>query len=327
MNKKILIYNSGGGLGDTIQLFNVILSLQNHFEQHDFYYLGAHNNHFNNKLKEFNIRLKTLELDLKFFGFRWWHLFKVKGKIIEKKIDNFDLVIDLQTKIRNTLILKQIPCDNFFSLTYNFFFCTRKKKYINKKDNFLLDVLSNIEIFFETKIERINFNLNSLSKKYIEESKRLLPGNNYIGLSLTQGNKYRLKTWPINNFIQLANKYLSVGKKIVFFVEKSEIKLISYIKKQIPGALFPESESLLTSPALVTALASRLEKAISIDNGVMHMLALAQIPMVTLFGPTNSKKFSPKIKNIKILDSKEIYNTDDITKITIEDVFTCSESI
>ena len=28
MNKRILIYNSGGGLGDSIQLFPLILSLQ-----------------------------------------------------------------------------------------------------------------------------------------------------------------------------------------------------------------------------------------------------------------------------------------------------------
>ena len=32
MLKKILIYNSGGGLGDAIQLFPLILSLKNHFK-------------------------------------------------------------------------------------------------------------------------------------------------------------------------------------------------------------------------------------------------------------------------------------------------------
>ena len=51
------------------------------------------------------------------------------------------------------------------------------------------------------------------------------------------------------------------------------------------------------------------------------MIGLANIPMVVLFGPTNSKKFAPKIKNIKILDSKILYNSKDISKITIDDVF------
>ena len=34
--KKILIYNSGGGLGDSIQLLDLILSLQNHFKSSEF---------------------------------------------------------------------------------------------------------------------------------------------------------------------------------------------------------------------------------------------------------------------------------------------------
>ena len=42
--------------------------------------------------------------------------------------------------------------------------------------------------------------------------------------------------------------------------------------------------------------------------------------MITLFGPTNSKKFAPKIDQIDILDSKIIYNTNDISKITENDV-------
>ena len=79
-------------------------------------------------------------------------------------------------------------------------------------------------------------------------------------------------------------------------------------------------ESSLSGPPLVTALSSRLEKAISIDNGIMHMISLAEIPMIVLFGPTNSKKFAPKLKNIKILDSKNHYKSDDISKITEDDV-------
>ena len=52
----------------------------------------------------------------------------------------------------------------------------------------------------------------------------------------------------------------------------------------------------------------------------MHMIGLANIPMLILFGPTNSKKFAPKVKNIDILDSKKIYDSKDISNITEEDV-------
>ena len=67
-------------------------------------------------------------------------------------------------------------------------------------------------------------------------------------------------------------------------------------------------------------MATRLEKAISIDNGIMHMIGLANIPMIVLFGPTNSKKFAPKINNIEILDSKILNNSEDIESINEEDI-------
>ena len=79
-------------------------------------------------------------------------------------------------------------------------------------------------------------------------------------------------------------------------------------------------ESSLFGPPLITALATRLDKAISIDNGIMHMIGLANIPMVVLFGPTNSFKFAPKISKIDILDSKLIYNSYDILKIKEKEI-------
>ena len=88
----------------------------------------------------------------------------------------------------------------------------------------------------------------------------------------------------------------------------------------MPKALFPEHQSSLASPALVTALASRLEMAISIDNGIMHMMSLADVPMIVLFGPTKPEKFAPKKDKIIILDSKKLYKNSDISKITVDDV-------
>ena len=89
----------------------------------------------------------------------------------------------------------------------------------------------------------------------------------------------------------------------------------------MPAAIFPELNSKMACPALVTALSSRLNTAVSIDNGIMHMMALANIPMIVLFGPTNSKKFSPKNKFTKILDSKILHKTKDINSIEIDEVF------
>ena len=319
MLKKILIYNSGGGLGDAIQLFPLILSLKNHFKSSDFYYLGAHKNHFLGKLKKYNIDIKTLDLGLKYFGFRWWHLLKAKSRFLELNLEKFDLIIDLQSKLRNTLILKRIPSVNFYSSTFNYNFCSLKKDYLSN-NNISQKTILNLEKLLDVNIQKVDFSLDNLNQIYINEAKKLLPGSNYIGFSITQGNEYRKKSWPLENFIILAKKIEEMNKIPVFFVEKENIEIINQIKSKVPNSLFPEHNSDLACPALVTALSSRLEKGISIDNGVMHMMSLAKVPMIVLFGPTNSEKFAPSHENTVILDSNKLYKTNDISKIKIEDL-------
>ena len=314
--KKILLYNSGGGLGDSIQLFPFLISLQSHFKKSELYYLGAHENHFNGKLKEYNIKLENLDLNLKYFGFRWWHYLSVKSQFLKKGLGKFDLIIDLQSKIRNTLILKRIPHEMFYSTTFNGFLSSKKIK------TYSSDHLENLSLFLEEDVIKLQFKVNKLSRDLISEAKRLLPNSNYVGFSITQGNEYRKKSWSLYKFTALANKILSKKKIPVFFIEKDKVELIEKIKSQVPSALFPELNSKLACPALVTALASRLETAVSIDNGIMHMMALANIPMVVLFGPTSAEKFAPKNKFIKILDSKKIYKSKDINSIEVNEVLT-----
>ena len=312
--EKILIYNSGGGLGDSIQLFPLILSLKSHFKKTKFYYLGAHENHFSGKLKEYNIQLETLELGLQYFGFRWWHFFFTNNRVTKKGYGKFDLIIDLQSKFRNTLILKKIPHKLFYSSTFNGFFSSRKIK------SYSSNHLENLSLFLEEDVIELQFKVNKLPKEILSEAKKLLPNSNYVGFSITQGNEYRKKSWSIYKFTALANKILSKNKIPVFFIEKDKIDLIEKIKNQVPAAMFPELNSKLACPALVTALASRLNTAVSIDNGIMHMLALSNIPMIVLFGPTNSKKFAPKNKFTHILDSKVIHKSKNINSIEVDEV-------
>ena len=312
--KKILIYNSGGGLGDSIQLFPLLISLKGHFRKAKFYYLGAHTNHFDGRLKEYNINLETVNLNLKYFGFRWWHLLLANKRASNKAFGKFDLIIDLQTKFRNSLILKRIPHHLFYSRTLNGFFSSKKIRSNS------LNHLDNLSLFIEEDIIKLDFKVNKLPKEILREAKKLLPDSNYVGFSITQGNEYRKKSWSIYKFTSLANKILSKNKIPVFFIEKNKIDLIEKIKNQVPSAIFPELNSNISCPALVTALASRLNTAVSIDNGIMHMMSLANIPMIVLFGPTNANKFAPKNKFTKILDSKIIHKTKDINSIDVDEV-------
>ena len=120
MINRVLLYNSGGGIGDALQILPLINALKNEFKNANFFYLCAHTNHFNSSLKDLNCPIDTLNLDIKYFGFRWWHLLILKARINKYNIEKFDLIIDLQSKIRNTLILKKIPHKYFISSCLNF---------------------------------------------------------------------------------------------------------------------------------------------------------------------------------------------------------------
>ena len=319
MINRVLFYNSGGGIGDAIQILPLINTLKNELQNTKFYYLSAHENHFNSTLKELNSEIETLDLKIKYFGFRWWHALIIKKKIKEQNIESFDLILDLQTKIRNSLILKMIPHKKFISACFNFKF-SKPNLNIEKENEIGMTILKAVNILLEKNYQFSEYNIDQIHKKFHLESEKLLPNKNYVGLSITQGNVYRKKGWSFENIIKICNKLLESNKIPVFFIDKKNIELKNKLIKLLPTALFPEHSSNLSGPALVACLGKRLEFVISIDNGVMHMLSLSKVPMITLFGPTDSEKFAPKYKNSIVLDSKKLYNTKNVSAITVEDV-------
>ena len=319
MINRVLLYNSGGGIGDAIQILPLLNTLKNELKNTKFYYLSAHENHFNSTLKDLNCEIESLNLNIQYFGFRWWHALIVRKRLKMLNIETFDLILDLQSKIRNSLILKIIPHKKFVSPTFNFQL-SKPKLEIKKENRITKTILKAVNILFEKNYQFMEYDINKIHKKFHLESKKLLPNKNYVGFSITQGNVYRKKEWPLDNVIEISSKLLEKGKIPVFFIEKKNIELKNKINSLLPNALFPEHESELSCPSLVSCLGKRLDFAISIDNGVMHMLSLSKVPMITLFGPTDAEKFAPNYEQSIILDSKKIYNSKNVADITVGDV-------
>ena len=320
MINRVLLYNSGGGVGDALQILPLINVLKKEFNSANFYYLCAHENHFNSTLVDFNNKIETLNLGIKYFGFRWWHSLILKEKIKKYNIEKFDLIVDLQSKIRNSLILKMIPHNFFISPCYNFKLSKPSLNILTKNNKINENILKAMNLAFNKNSKLIDYDISKINNKFDTEAKRLLPEKNYVGFSITQGNIYRKKEWPLKYIVKTAEVLKEKNKIPVFFIQKKNKELINKIKNLISHAKFPENESEFTSPALVTCLAKRLDFAITIDNGVMHMLSLSKVPMISLFGPTDSEKFAPKYEKSIVLDSKKIHNTTNMSALTVEDV-------
>ena len=109
MNNNLLLYNSGGGIGDAIQILPLIETLKTELKNENLYYLSAHNNHFNSTLKDFNCQINTLDLNIKYFCFRWWHTLIVRKRIKSNNIEKFKSVrkkiINKYSKIQEKKLL------------------------------------------------------------------------------------------------------------------------------------------------------------------------------------------------------------------------------
>ena len=183
-----------------------------------------------------------------------------------------------------------------------------------------ITIINAINSIFEKNCVLQDYNIKKIDNRIFNESQRLLPNNNYVGLSINQGNVYRKKEWSTDKIVECCKKLKENNKTPVFFIELSKKDLKEKIQKLIPYALFPEHEARFSSPALVTCLGKRLDFAITIDNGIMHMLSLAKVPLISLFGPTSGEKFAPEYEGSIVLDSKKIYKTKNLSSITVQDV-------
>ena len=221
MIKRMLLYNSGGGIGDSLQILPFINTLKSEFENTKFYYLSAHENHFNTSLRDFNTKIDTLNLNIQYFGFRWWHALIVNKKIKKNNIESFDIILDLQSKIRNSLILKTIPHKSFISSCFNFKLSKPNLNFKKEKRNYKT-IIKALNLLLNTEIKISEFDIKNIDKKFIDEAEKLLPKNNYVGLSITQGNIYRKKEWSLGNIIKICNKLMEFKKTPVFFYRKKK---------------------------------------------------------------------------------------------------------
>jgi len=133
---------------------------------------------------------------------------------------------------------------------------------------------------------------------------RLPPGPCYVGIAPGAGGRH--KCWPLDNFIALARAQVARGRVPVFMLGPQEAAWLDALHGAVPDALFPSSQDgvdigVCDSPALTIALAQLLAAGVANDAGAGHMIAAADVPLVSLFGPTSADKFAPTARRLAIL--------------------------
>ena len=166
--------------------------------------------------------------------------------------------------------------------------------------------------------------LKNKVKKLEQKKKRLF---------MAPGSQVQTRKWTNSGFINLGRRLAKEGWEIVFVGSLSEREAFQRISDCIPGAL---NLTGITSFYETISLFLEGHALVATDSGTSHLAALAEIPTVSLFGPTCSDKgFRPWQKSSviieKILPCRPCYthgpkicplNTHDcMEKITEEEVY------
>jgi ADP-heptose:LPS heptosyltransferase len=240
----------------------------------------------------------------------------LRGTALEGR--RFDLIIDSQRRLKTTLLLKRIPHRTFVSGAAGYRFSDLKPARPSEKPPAMVrQLLDLVELASgrPADVTALPFGDPSLD----DLAAGLLPaGRCYVGLAPGAGGRH--KCWPLERYLELAEIQLAAGRTPVMLLGPEEIGWVNEVAKKVPAALLPlQSEAVARagpSPLVTIALARRLAAAVANDAGVGHMLAAADCPLVSLFGPTPPEKFAPLVSRARVLRAQD-HGGEDISCIPL----------
>lgn len=212
------------------------------------------------------------------------HLFvkdgdSTKDLIKHLKRDKYDAVIDLQNNFRSSRVADAMKCD-----IYEFKKPTLKKLLLSKAKINLFKEIKPIPLRYAECLESENIILDDFGPEiYFPESiiPRIEEGENNI--ALCPGSAHFTKMWPVENFINIANRLAVSGYKIYLLGGSADKEICNRINKEAPMTInLAGKDDLLQLAADI----SQCRYAICNDSGMMHLATARGIPVFAIFGST-----------------------------------------
>jgi len=214
----------------------------------------------------------------------------------------FDLIIDTQRRVLTTLILRRIRHRRFLSAAAGFLLSDFRPADRRKPPSMAGQLAALVALAGG----RPAAAAAPLPKDPAVEARAdalLPPGRRYVGIAPGAGGRH--KCWPLERFLALAARLEAEGAVPVFILGPAEADWAGRVRAALPAALLPLQHEAEASPMLTIALARRLAAAVANDSGAGHLLAAADTPLVSLFGPTPAEKFAPAAGRLAILRAQD----------------------
>jgi len=312
MHKKILVFSNGEKIGDGLIKLPLLNEIKRRLPEYKIVWMTNRGSTvYSNQLK--NIANKYIDQVIEKANLQSFFWQKISN-IYNLKNLSFDYIFDTQKVVLRTLALKRIKCSVFISASASGFFSDKK---IQKKSNkirkyYLEDLFDLLNLIKEDNIDR-NFKIPIPHE--LENSLIKIFDNNQLYIGIAPGAGEKKKIWPLENYIKIANIFEKKSYKLVFFLGPQEDTIKEKLRNTFPTAIFPEENIVeFSGPEVVMATTKFLSCALTNDSGVSHMLSTNFCPIIKLFGPKDSDKFTPISNSIHTISAREFgsYNIEDI---------------
>jgi heptosyltransferase I len=251
-----------------------------------------------------------------------------------RKLNSYDLVIDLQGLIKSAIISRIIPSKNTIGFDKNSareglasFFYSKKFEIIYGenvvKRNFEL-VKFALDMPFEISMLHQKASFVFSSQRYKNSSLSISKKN----VVLVPGASQKTKIYPVNKIAELTN--LLDANFIVIWGNNSERFLAEEIKKISPKVKIANKLSLDELISLI----SQVDLVIGSDTGPTHLAWASNIPSITLFGSTPGYRNTISSSVNHIIESKSDVNPYKLNKhdfsiqeIEVNEIFQVASSL
>lgn len=109
-----------------------------------------------------------------------------------------------------------------------------------------------------------------------------------------------IKRWPLENYVELSNKMIADGYKVILLGSESDKPNAEAILKNVPegfnrGNAAKDIIDLTGKTTLeeTAAVMKRCAVIVTHDSGPMHLASAVGMPVISIFGPTDPREYYP----------------------------------
>lgn len=311
---SILVYVGLDAVGDGLMKLPFLRALRSAFPQaHITWMAGKGHTVYAGSLAPLVTGLVDEVLDEAAVGSRMGELFGPRPLAGRR----FDMVIDTQRRILTSLILRRIRHGRFISASANFLLSDGRPAAGYRRPAAMVAQLMTLVEIASGRPAEATAQLPRDPECEVLADGLLPPGRPYVGFAPGAGGRH--KCWPLERYLALAARQEAAGRQPVFLLGPAEAAWAEQVRAALPHALLPLQGLASTPPALTIALGRRMTAAVANDSGTGHMLAAADVPLVSLFGPTPPEKFAPAARELAVIKAQQ-FGTDSMDAIPVDAV-------